>query len=340
MFYDEPVRRSFDNLRKSVSMSRARAARAQGHSLTVGAKKRLRRALNNFSLLCPRKWKENPCTGRIQLHCATMLVLTIPCKRKLSGAEAAENLLTPFLDWMGRTAKTSHGKGIEHFVYKVEEQEKRDNKQLHYHIVTNEMVNVVEARKVWNNLMRKAGYLADYAREHYTYNVPNSVDVTAWEDSTALASYLIKEFSKSEQNPEGMDARVWGCSEGLETGYFTVLFTGQHRKRLDKLVKDKKVRVYAGERFAVATFQKGLCSFDLILNAREKELFEERVAHIKGKDTGIPRDYGAIAYLYMAEEYGNVPSVYTPPETNVLRPPPLKPSIQADLYQYFTIHSN
>lgn len=265
--------------KKLDAIAKARRKKTGRYEFSINSVKRFKRAANNLSLLCPRRFKLNPCTGRYQFHECTLLTLTIPQRAIVDGAEAMEKLINPFLHFLTRTAITSRGKGIDHYVWKIEKQRRG---QLHIHIVTNDMIEIRQCRKRFNMLLQEAGYLEEHYERTGNYNPGNTTDVKPF-SAERLAMYLTKELAKKEQNPEDITCKVWGCSEGLEEPYYTVDMSDYHQKKLEQLKKEQRFGMKTGDRWTIGWSPPGTFLPQEVLSPSELQAYEDRIRIIGGE---------------------------------------------------------
>lgn len=256
------------------SIKRAREAKCGRYGFSKNAKKRFKRAANNLSLLSPRRWKHNPYTKRPQTHEVSFITLTIAQDEVLDGRFFMDNLLHPFLKWFSRYATTSNGKGVHNYIWKIELQAKRKTKQLHCHIITNDMVHWEEIRRKWNRLQSAAGCLGGHRN-------PNGTDIKSFK-ADRLALYLLKEIAKEEQNPVGLTCPMWGCSEGLEESYFQIELKHYHERKLNKLRRANKLKTKTGDHWTFNWLPAGMQAQTEILTEGELQQFEDRIRIMGG----------------------------------------------------------
>lgn len=174
--------------------------------VTVGAQRRIKKAVDLLLQLSPPRWITNQITNRQELHTLSFITLTIPGKEKhLSASEGHKLLLAPWLLKMKRKA------GLTTYIWKAEFQK---NGQLHYHITTPAWIPYTLIKEEWNNLLSKNELLVNWFKEH-PEKFPNSTDVHKVYKVQNIGAYLMKYLSKSEQNKE-TTGKVWDCSMNLK----------------------------------------------------------------------------------------------------------------------------
>lgn len=143
---------------------------------------------------------------------------------------------------------------MEHYIWRAEKQK---NGNIHFHIVTNVFIPQDSLRSMWNRIQEKLGYVSRYSEKMrnaiksfsdyynefmdtgtYTqlmqryikgkacnFNNPNSTDIHSVRKVKNLAAYLVKYFTKSDQQHSAKDealneesyvnGKLWGLSISL-----------------------------------------------------------------------------------------------------------------------------
>jgi len=239
--------------------------------LCPGAKKRLTKALELLITGAKEKTviKQNHHKIKFSVNFITFTIYSFG--KKVPANEAAKNLLEPMLLWM----KRKHG--LKSYVWKAELQANRkDCKQLHYHLTTDTYIPWQEMRDKWNELQKNCGYLDTYFEKYGHYN-PNSTDVHALykigdpvkyitkevlnasdaiekkykaaiqktigkkdiSDYTANDWNIVNEVTKTVQNQENVGGKVWDCSLNLKAGSYYE--TMQDQAVMDKIERQIEV---------------------------------------------------------------------------------------------------
>lgn len=217
--------------------------RTQAYSgkLTQGAAKRLRKAIELLCMSIKPITILNPVTKRYHKHRLSFITLTISQHKNITAQEAYSKCLAPLLRYLREKHK------MNTYVWKAEVQKRG---QIHYHITTPTFLHWQQLRDTWNNLQRKAGYLNDYHSKKGHYNA-NSTDIHEVRHVTDLASYLMKEFAKSIQNPN-TDGKVWDCSLNLKKHkYYTTNMEDWHVRAIEQLEAEGRVWVDHHDRFSI-----------------------------------------------------------------------------------------
>lgn len=261
-------------------LSDARELRYKG-MLSLGAKKRMAKAITLLVSSSKRKWIFNEVSKRYFFHRLSFITLTVsdPTK-KLTGKEAYQKLLSHFLQWLRRT------KSVTTYLWKAELQE---NGQIHYHITTPAFINYQEIRDKWNNLQRKVGLITNYRSTMMEFHKdgfkvrhdllkkwpydkqlaaykkgmaedwqhPNSTDIHSVRKVNDMSAYMVKEICKSVQNGDSIGGKVWDCSENLKASkYFSIVMENHHADFIQKEVKEEKATQINGDRFTLVKFKR------------------------------------------------------------------------------------
>ncbi len=246
--------------------------------MTQGSKKRLAKAI---VLLCESA-KEmkvyNEFTKRNQKHIMSFITLTVSnSTRNLNSKEAYETLLQHFIQWMRRTKKATT------YIWKAEFQKRG---QIHYHITTPTFISYLAIRLKWNELQKRAGLLEEYYKEKKHYD-PNSTDIHEVRKIKDMASYLVKEITKSVQNSKSLDGKVWDCSMNLKTNkYFTLAAESMHEEFLYLAAYNGACDYFKGDQYAIYKFTEKPHRY--ILDEKQMKNYNEHLKKIRrDPQTGI-----------------------------------------------------
>lgn len=194
---------------------------AYSGDITTGSKKRLRRVLDVFLQLSPRRYVTNPATEKRMLFQLAFVTLTVSSPRIISHSEASKTCLAKFLRFL-RVQKAA-------YIWKAELQK---SGQIHYHVTINQPIHHAKIRSEWNKYQEAAGYLREFEQEH-GHKSPNSTDIHSVGNVKDLQAYIVKYISKGVSIPapggKGLfeagfpflpeikiDGKVWDCSESLK----------------------------------------------------------------------------------------------------------------------------
>ena len=190
--------------------------KAYSGSLSAGAVKRIRRAVELLVESTPRRIVFNPIVQHNVHHKLSFITLTIPTATDLKLRDVTKKVLEPMI----RHLRQVHG--MKSYVWKAELQQRG---QIHYHLTSDVFIHYQHLRNKWNQLLARAGYMSEYVAKE-GHNNANSTDIHSVKNIRDLASYLVKYFTKQEQNPVAMDGKIWDCSKNLkEASYFETELT-------------------------------------------------------------------------------------------------------------------
>lgn len=190
--------------------------------ITPNLKKRMQKAITLLLQSTPYKYQTHPVTGRTVAHKISFITLTTPTHENSYDSKFChKHLLEPLL----RILRNRYG--MKSYIWKVELQA---NKQIHYHITTEIMINHTVLRNIWNGLLNKHDML-DGFKANYGHSNPNSTDIHAVQKINNIEAYLVKYICKEYQNEDKLSSKVWDCSKNLKSaGYFkTALDFGTHQ---------------------------------------------------------------------------------------------------------------
>jgi hypothetical protein len=218
-------------------------------TVSAGARKRMAKAINLMVAACEKKIVYNPvkkCNVNFQL---SFITLTIPDNTDIEIKEAHKLLLEPFLKWLRQVHK------MKLYVWKCEVQKRG---QLHYHITADCFVHYQELRNKWNKLIERASMMNEF-KDKFGHNNPNSTDVHSVRKIKDLAAYLIKYFTKSEQNESGKTGKIWDCSLSLKKAkYYSTELTQDIEIDIIESSERKECKINYDERFSFVKFNKVL----------------------------------------------------------------------------------
>lgn len=258
--------------RKLVSAEKTEIFKKKAYSgeLSNGAIKRLSKAINLLVASSEKKTVYNPTLKKNVAFKLAFVTLTIPTNRSIEAKMAHKLLLEPMIKHLRQVH------GLKNYIWKLELQKRG---QIHYHLTIDCFVNHVELRNKWNQLLAKNDMMSEYIAENQHTNA-NSTDVHSVRKVRDLSAYLIKYFTKKEQNPVAVNGKIWDCSLALKKAkYYTTELTEDLEFDISKCVAKKICSVYSGNRFAIFKFKKiePISIFEkLIKEAYYKNLLEIR----------------------------------------------------------------
>lgn len=244
--------------------------------LSQGAIKRMSRAINLLVASAENKTVYNPTLKKNVNFSLSFITLTVPTNDKIEAKEAHKLLLEPLIKHLRQVH------GLKNYVWKLELQKRG---QIHYHLTSDCFINHVELRNKWNKLLVKNGMMNEYIRENNHTNA-NSTDIHSVRKVRDLAAYLVKYFSKKEQNPVSVNGKIWDCSLALKKAkYYTTELTADIEFDLSNMVNKKVCSVYAGERFVIYKFKR--FSPIHIFETKIKQAYYQNLLEIRGYKRGL-----------------------------------------------------
>lgn len=215
--------------------------------ITPALKKRMQKAITILLQSTPYKYQIHPVSGRTVQHKLSFITLTTPKHENSYNAKwCHKNLLEPLL----RVLRLRYG--MKSYIWKIELQE---NKQVHYHITTEIMINHTALRNIWNGLLNKNDMLQEF-KEEYGHSNPNSTDIHAVHKVNNIEAYLVKYICKEYQNEDKLNAKVWDCSMNLKiAGYFKTPLDFNTHQVIRQLQETKRVVTHYFEKAVFLDFK-------------------------------------------------------------------------------------
>lgn len=216
-------------------------------TITPGARKRIAKAINLLIASTENKVIFNPVTNKNFNFRLSFITLTIPDNSVITTKEAHKLLLEPFIKWL----RQNHG--LRNYVWKLEVQKRG---QIHYHLTSDCFVHYQELRNKWNKLLDRVSMMEDY-KHKFKNNNPNSTDIHKVKKIKDLSAYLIKYFTKSDQNETGLVGKIWDCSLGLKkANYYSTELTQDIEFDIYRNQVEKKCVIDYCDKFSIIKFSK------------------------------------------------------------------------------------
>lgn len=281
MFTQLPKRKK--NILNSIGQKKATSEKteifkkaAYSGELSSGAVKRMSKAINLLVASSEKKTVYNPTLKKNVPFKLSFITLTIPTNKSIEAKEAHKLLLEPMIKHLRQVH------GLKNYVWKLELQKRG---QIHYHITSDCFINHVELRNKWNQLLAKNDMMSEYIAENNHTNA-NSTDIHSVKKVRDLSAYLIKYFTKKEQNPVAVKGKIWDCSLGLKKAkYYTTELTQDLEYDISKCVDTKICSVYCGDRFAIFKFRK--IEPIHIFEGKIKEAYYQNLLNIRTYKRGL-----------------------------------------------------
>lgn len=250
--------------------------KAYSGELTTGAIKRMTKAIHLLIASTPTQKIYSKVLDKNINHKLSFITLTIPAHETKTAKECHKQLLEPMLKHLRQVH------GMRSYVWKVELQKRG---QLHYHITSDVYIHYQELRNKWNQLLAKGGFMNEYIDEKSHTNA-NSTDIHSVRKVKDLASYLVKYFSKREQNATKLDGKLWDCSLNLKkANYYSTEFTEDLQYEASCHVQRKICTVFTADRFAIYKF-RGIEPIRLF-PTEVKEAYYKNLEAIRGYRRGL-----------------------------------------------------
>lgn len=243
LYYETPVDHRSNLMKSSLFQNNAsklsKRKRYVGF-VTDGIRKRMKKAITLLLQSTPWTYKQHPVSGRIVSHKISFITLTTPKhNNSLDAAFCHKNLLEPML----RVLRSKYG--MKSYIWKCELQA---NKQVHYHITTDIMINHTHLRDEWNNILRRHDMLIAF-KEKYGHDSPNSTDIHAVHKVKNLEAYLVKYICKEYQNEDSLSGKVWDCSKNLkQADYFKLHIDSKIEDFINELQNTLQVQTFFFEK--------------------------------------------------------------------------------------------
>lgn len=238
--------------------------------VTVGAKKRMTKALSLLVQSSKTRYVYNTVTQRKQLFKLAFITLTVSdADRMLTAKEGHTLLLEPFLLYLRRKHQ------VVNYVWKAELQARG---QIHYHITVDQYIPYTDIRDTWNNLQNKHGLLDGY-RKKYGDGIPNSTDIHSVKKVKNFERYMVKYMCKENKNEASTVGKVWDCSTTLKRSkYYTTALTWQMERTIKYVESAKLGSVKHFDMYSIVCFNEKDASYILEMNGlTEYNLAMEKV---------------------------------------------------------------
>lgn len=177
--------------------------------LSAKSGKNLKNAINWLVLSAKYKRVWSKLAQKHYTFKLNFVTLTIPFSGSLANPKQVKNVLLHNFLQVAR-----YQFGLRNYVWKLEAHK---TGQVHIHLTSDTFMHMQALRDVWNRILKKNGYLENYAAMKGHYNAP-STEVKAVKNIRNMASYLAKYFSKNEQANDAITGRLWGCNYELSEG--------------------------------------------------------------------------------------------------------------------------
>ena len=274
-----PTRRLHPN-RADKFVSEAGKAQYEG-SLTTGAKKRLKRAIQTITAIAEPKTAFNAATGKDFTFRLNFITLTLPAAQgDIRDKQIKKQCLEPFLLQARRWFK------LRSYIWRAERQK---NGNLHFHIVTDTFIPYDQLRDLWNLKLNNLKFIDKFEQKH-KHKHPNSTDVHALKKVKNLSAYFAKYMAKDAETAEQrmripfarqiwheklimakgvkykriltrkeslIEGKVWDCSSNLKLpGNAELLLEGEQATLFNKAIKELPTQVRRTDQCTIIFLEK------------------------------------------------------------------------------------
>jgi hypothetical protein len=206
-----------DFLSKQMKESQVRKKAYRGR-LSYGAKKRLSKCLQIMACVTPQRRLVHPVSQQMFNFRLNFITLTFPIQlTKEQEKNAPIIYLKPLLQQLQRRFD------VKNYVWRAE---LTQQSRLHFHLVIDQPIHYLNLRFAWNRILRKAGFLDSFARQHKHYNA-NSTDVRMIKNLAKALKYTSKYLTKAAPGSRDLACKLWDSSLFLKTASWSTLEVGQ-----------------------------------------------------------------------------------------------------------------
>lgn len=176
------------------------------NNISINSKRKLKYAINTLKAISTPKTAYNFKSGKPFKFLLNFLTLTLPAEQgTIKDTYIKRVLLNKFL------INAKHKYGLNNYVWKAERQ-KNDN--LHIHITSNTYMNCEWIKHTWNRILSETDLINKFYLKHH-HKDPNSTDIHSVRNIKRLDLYLIKYFTKNDNDQKIIAGKLWDCSNSL-----------------------------------------------------------------------------------------------------------------------------
>lgn len=176
----------------------------QYHNFKISnsAQKTIQDKINWLFVLSRARYQKTYSGKEIHNFKVNFLTLTLPSKQLHATSQITKECFNQFLTEIRERTK------MENYVWRLEFQK---NGNLHYHIVTDTYIDYNLARKIWNRIINKLGYVSAYQHKFSAMTLSEYVLNSATHDNNTF-DVLAKRYAKGKKenwtNPPSVDSKV------------------------------------------------------------------------------------------------------------------------------------
>lgn len=281
-------------------------------ALTDASRKRLRRAIQLITAIAKPKTAVNHKTGKEFKFKLNFITLTLPAPQgEISDKEIKSKVLDVWLKAAKRRFK------LNSYIWRAERQQ---NRNLHFHLITDCYIPYDQLRDTWNNRLEALNFITAFERKQ-GHRHPNSTDVHAIKNVRNLSAYFSKYMSKDARTAEDaqgrppwnpipvklktnrssqkfhriltdeeskIEGKVWDCSTNLKTkNNCGFVIDTPERELLSKVTQDSDVKVRSTDQCMIVFLNAK--QFARYVTGRHREKYEAWLESIRR----VPEDSDA-----------------------------------------------
>lgn len=248
--------------------------------VTKGVKKRIRKKMDLLLQISPIRKIYNPVINKVHDFQLAFLTFTIQAQSDLPDHKVImRDCFKPML------AILRNKMGVRDYVWKAE---LTVAGTIHYHLCTNRYIDYMQLRSNWNTLLKKAGLLEKYHKEHGHYDA-NSTDIRATHTATAASIYMSKYMAKNDDDERKIGGKVWDCSMNLKHSVqYTDELSGFADQQLAEGISSGKIKEIKSDYVTIFKLHPSLIKS--LLTPTQSNRYKNHLADIKNfKMKGKPQ---------------------------------------------------
>lgn len=242
--------RSLANLKKSY----------KSEFLSKGSAKKIKKIIAHWILAINMSQKDQKNRFKKKRRYLVMITLTLPSTQVESDKEIKRKYLNTFLIRYKKKYDEANYLWVA---------EKQKNGNIHFHIITDNYVDKIWIKSVWNKVLSNGGYIMAF-KSKFGYVSPPSTNVTGQKAMSNPANYLIKYVIKAEKTL-AIEGVKWACSkELLEIVSISFLCKDWYQEYLHYYRDELKIRYWRNDFVEIyyfdGTFLNDFLAHDLFLD--------------------------------------------------------------------------
>jgi len=252
----KPRRRITDFMSPEMSaiynQSFLHSKRTSNGTLSDQSKRKLGKAIEYLVTTSTNKTVKEKIYGKTIQFKISFTTLTLPAAQIHKDSEIINTCLNSLLNELRQIYR------VKNYVWRAERQQ---NGNIHFHILTDKFIPWNELKNRWNRLINKLGYVDRFQQKH-GFKQPNSTDIHSTRKVHNLKKYLLKYFTKSDQESENIknselsekfqSGRLWGCNQELgKARGLDLIIDNEIDTELKKITEGNKLHIYKSDYFTV-----------------------------------------------------------------------------------------